>query len=60
MLLEVNAKIFVVLKVNSTDESKVRNKLMKYKEGNKDLWGKVKYNKVPGFEISSKFLLVVL
>lgn len=58
--LEVNAKIFVVLKVNSTDESKVRNKLMKYKEGNKDLWGKVKYNKVPGFEISSKFFYWLL
>ena len=60
--LEVSGGIYVVLKVNSTDESKVRNKLMKYRNSpeEKDMWGKVKYNKVDGYEIASEFFYWLL
>lgn len=59
---EIKEAIYVVLKVNSTDESKVRNKLMKYRNDSneKDIWGKVKYNKVDNYEIDSKFFYWLL
>lgn len=59
--VEINENMYVILKINSTDESKVRNKLMKYKDGkNKNLWGKIKYHKVNGYELNSEFFYWLL
>ncbi|WP_432740787.1 hypothetical protein AAA450_09235 [Staphylococcus equorum] len=60
--IAINDAVYVVLKINSTDESRVRNKLMKYHSdtSSKNLWGTIKYHKVPDYLIDSEFFYWLL